>query len=145
MQNRRLESEIRLECKRFKEKWYSDKCTEIENLDENKNMQLMHEKVKELTDRKKNISTGSGRIMSKNRDLLFEKNAVKERWVQYIHDLYNDENHCITPDYIGDDGPSITQDEISEAIKKTKDRRATGIDEISIECIKVLKQLHWKF
>ena len=24
--------------------------------------------------------------MSKDGDLLFEKNAVKERWVQYIHD-----------------------------------------------------------
>ena len=30
----RLESKIRLECKRAKEKWYSDKCAEIENLEE---------------------------------------------------------------------------------------------------------------
>ena len=52
----------------------------------------MHEKVKELTDRKRNIRNGSGCIMSKDGELLFEKNAVKERWVQYIHDLYNDEN-----------------------------------------------------
>ena len=48
----RLESRIRLECKRAKEKWYSDKCAEIENLEKRKNMRLMHEKVKELTDRK---------------------------------------------------------------------------------------------
>ena len=70
-----------------KEKWYSDKCTAIENLEKRKNMQQMHEKVKELIDTKKNIRTGSGCIISKDRDLLFEKNAVKERWVQYIHDL----------------------------------------------------------
>ena len=31
----------------------SDKCTKIEKLEENKNMRLMHEKVKKLTDRKK--------------------------------------------------------------------------------------------
>jgi len=38
--------------------------------------------------------------------------------VQYIHDLYNDENRDIRPDYVADDGPSITQEEVSEAIKK---------------------------
>jgi hypothetical protein len=134
----RLESKIRLECKKAKEKWYSDTCTEIENLEKRKNMQLMHEKVKELTDRKKNIRTGNGCIMSKAGDLLFEKNAVKERWVQYIHDLYNDENRGIRPEYVGDDGPSITQDEVSEAIKKMKDKKATGVDEISTECLKGL-------
>ena len=41
--------------------------------------------------------------MSKDGDLLFETNAVKERWVQYIPDLYNDENRGIRPDYVGDD------------------------------------------
>ena len=58
---------------------------------------------------------------------------MKERWVQYIHDLYNDENRGIRPDYVGDDDPSITQDEVSEAIKKIKDRKATGVDEIHTE------------
>ena len=54
----------------------------------------MHEKVKELTDRRRNIRNGSG-IMSKDGELLFEKSAVKERWVQYIHDLYKDENEVL--------------------------------------------------
>ena len=95
-------------------------------------MRLKHEKVKELTDRKRNIRNGSGCIMSQDGDLLFEKNAVEERWVQYIHDLYNDENRSIRPDYVGDDDPSITQDEVSEAIKKMRDRKATGVDEIPL-------------
>ena len=55
-------------------------------------MRKIHEKVKKLTDRKRNIRNGSGCIMSKDGQPLFEKNAAKERWVQYIHDLYNDEN-----------------------------------------------------
>ena len=76
--------------------------------------------------------------MNKDGDLLFEKNAVTERWVQYIHDLYSDENCGIRPDYVGDDGPLITQDEVSEVIKKTKDRKATGVDEIPNECLKAL-------
>ena len=139
------ECEIRLKWKRAEEKWYSDKCAEIENLEKRKNMQLMHEKVKELTDRKKNIRTGSGCIMSKDGDLLFEKSTVKERLAQCIHDLYNDENRGIKQDYVGDDGPSITQDEVSEAIKKMKDWKAIGVDEIPIECIKLLIQLHRKF
>ena len=79
-----------------------------QNLEKRKNMRLMHEKVKELTDRKKNIRTGSGCIMSKDRDLLFENNAVKERLVQYIHDLYNDESSGIRQDYVGNVGPSFS-------------------------------------
>ena len=62
----RLESEIRWECKRGKAKWYSDKCAEIENPEEKKYMRIMHENIKELTDRKKNIRTGNGCIMSKD-------------------------------------------------------------------------------
>ena len=98
----------------------------------------MHEKVKELTDRKRNIRNGSGCIMRKDGELLFEKSAVKERWVQYIHNLYKDENRGIRPEYVGDDGPSITQDEVSEAIQKIKDRKATEVDEIPTECLKAL-------
>ena len=37
----------------------------------------MHEKVKELTDRKRNITNGSGCIMSKDGELLFEKSERK--------------------------------------------------------------------
>ena len=69
--------------------------------------------VKELIDGKKNIRTG-------------------------IHDLFNNEYRGTTPDYVGDDRPSITQDEVSEAIKKTKDRKTTGVDEIPTECLKAL-------
>ena len=63
---------------------------------------------------------------------------MKERWVQYIYELYNDENRGIRPHYVGDDGPSITQDEVSEAIKKMKNRKATGVDEIHTEFLKAL-------
>ena len=51
-----------------------------ENLEKRKNMRLMHEKVKEVTDGKKNIRTGSGFIMSKEGgDLIFKKNEVKKK------------------------------------------------------------------
>ena len=63
---------------------------------------------------------------------------MKERWVQYIHDLYKDEKRGIRPVYVGDDGPSITQEEVSETIKKMKDRKTTVVDEIPTECLKAL-------
>ena len=43
----------------------------------------MHEKVKELTDSKRNIRNDSGSIMSKDGELLFEKNAVKVGYSTY--------------------------------------------------------------
>ena len=39
----------------------------------------MHEKVKELTDRRKNIRNGSGCIMSKDGELLFEKKCCERK------------------------------------------------------------------
>ena len=45
---------IKKKCKEAKEKWYNDRCTEIEKLERNHNMRAMHQKVKELADRKKN-------------------------------------------------------------------------------------------
>ena len=75
-----------------------------------------------VTGRRRNIRNGSGCIMSKDGDLLFEKSVVKERWVQYIHDLYKNEKWGIRPDYVGDNGPSITQDEVSEGSHKEDER-----------------------
>ena len=51
----------------------------------------------------------------------------------------------IRPDYVGDDCPSVTQDEVSEVIKNIKDKEKTGVDEIPTECLTLLIQLHWKF
>ena len=51
-------------------------CRDRES-EEMKDMQLMHEKVKELTDRKKNIETGRGCIMSTKEDLLFEMRKMQ--------------------------------------------------------------------
>ena len=55
-----------------------------------------------------------------------------------IHDLYNNENRGIRPDYVEEYGSSITQDEVSAAIRKMKDRKATDINEIHTECLKAL-------
>jgi len=57
---------------------------------------------------------------------------------EYIPDLYSNENCGIRQNYLGDDGPLITQDEVSEAIIKVKDRKATGVGEISTQCPKAL-------
>ena len=129
---------IKQKCKEAKEKWYNDRCLEIEELEKNHNMRAMHQKVKELTDRKNEIKSGSSCIKDKNGDMLFEKDQVAERWVEYISELYADDNRPEKEIITEIEGPEILQSEVENAIKKLKSGKAPGIDEIRGEELKAL-------
>ena len=73
------------------EKWYNEQCEEIEELEKGYKMNKMHEKIKELTNRKHNVKTDSGCIKDKDGNLLFERDEIARRWTQYIKSLYSDQ------------------------------------------------------
>ena len=98
----------------------------------------MHQNVKELTDRKNEIKSGSSCIKDKNGDMLFEKDQVAERWVEYISELYADDNRPEKEIITEIEGPEILQSEVENAIKKLKSGKAPGIDEIRGEELKAL-------
>ena len=50
----------------------------------------MHRKVKILTDRKKNVNTASSCIRDEEGNMLFEREDVAKRWVEYVKKLYDD-------------------------------------------------------
>ena len=98
----------------------------------------LHKKVKELTDRKQGIKTNTGCVNSKDDQLLFEKQAVADRWVEYIKELYDDIDRGQKPETSGDSGPSILKDEVEAAIRKMKSGKAPGVDNILTEHLKAL-------
>ena len=58
-------------------------------------------------------------------------------WIEYIGELYAD-GRVTRPEINDDIGPSITSTEVKHAIKKLKNKKATGTDVIAAEMLKAL-------
>src|SRR5437899_10328634 len=69
------------------QKYYEDKCKEIEMLDK-AHSQLMYQKIKELRPKG---NRGLQTIRGKQGNVLMEKDEVMERWTEYVKELYRDE------------------------------------------------------
>ena len=69
---------------------FNKMCKEIEEL-EKKCPQKMHEKVKQMTSKKKkSVCSASGCIEAKDGTIIMETADILERWQEYIGDLFDD-------------------------------------------------------
>ena len=84
----KLKHLIQKQCREAKDKYYEDKCKEIEMLDK-VHSQLLYQKIKELRPKGNRMVQ---LIKSKQGKNLTEKEEVMERWAEYVEDLYKDEN-----------------------------------------------------
>ncbi|KAI5735640.1 hypothetical protein M8J77_020866 [Diaphorina citri] len=82
----------------------------------------------------KQIKSERGMVIRKEED-------IKYRWREYFEKLLNEENHrSIFEDGIPNHGitEEISRDEVAQALKKMKNGKSTGPDEISVEAWKCL-------
>src|SRR6184192_1270206 len=137
-QYKKLKQEIRKLCRQAKDKYYEDKCKEIEMLDK-AHGQLMYQKIKELRPKG---NRGLQTIKSKQGNVLMEKDEVMERWAEYVEELYKDENRGV--DDIIDMGQmenevyTICSEEIEAVIKDLPKGKACGSDNISAELLQCM-------
>lgn len=90
----RLNREIRNYCKKAKEEWFNDQCTEIEVLEKQFSTKEMQKKVKQT--RGQNTSGSSaGCIEDNNGNSLFDDEEIAQRWVEYVTELYDDDREPI--------------------------------------------------
>ena len=81
---RRVHIRIRNMCRAAKEEYLNRQCEETEEL-ENRNVQIMHEKVKAVVNKKKwHISSC---IKYEDGNVLMEQDQIKKRWTEYINSL----------------------------------------------------------
>jgi Reverse transcriptase (RNA-dependent DNA polymerase) len=105
----------------------------------------VYSKVRQLQKRKCKSGT---EIKDKDGNLLKDEDQIRNRWKEYIEELYVEEN---VPSGIemsdntqqasnnaDEQGPSILKEEIRRAIKEMKLRKAEGIDGIPAEFLKAL-------
>ena len=56
--------------------------------------------------------------------------------------LFNDENRGILEEQNTETGPSITTEEVANAIRKLKNNKAAGPDEVYADVLKLIEQQH---
>jgi hypothetical protein len=116
-----LNKEIQAACKNAKEKWMTDKCKRIEDLQKDHRFKEMYDNIKEITNGKRK-QKGGGCITDKNGNVLFERTKILDRWAEYIGELYNDDRGD-KPVCESIEGPQIIESEIIQAIREMKNTR----------------------
>ena len=98
----------------------------------------MHNKVKELTSRSTKKKAG-GCIKDKNGNILFNREEMAARWVEYITELYEDHREQV-PKFEVTSGASVVKEEIQKALESVKDGKAAGPDELPAEALEALDE-----
>ena len=142
---RKLNNELRRKTDKARSSWWKKTCEEIETLDKLGKHDLMYSKVRQVTSRG-HQSEGKS-VNDKHGRLLVEPDEIKDRWTEYIEELYNKRGKpdstqipLENEDTINDDnkGPPVLKSEITEAIRYMKQGKSPGIDMIPAELIKAL-------
>ena len=127
------DKKVRMKCKEAKEKYMNDQCEEIESL-QKRNISLMYNKLRTMYKRKTRAANNA--IKSKSGKIMFEKEDIKKRWVEYIEELFDDNSRPDRPvDNPELDGHSILESEVKAALRSMKNNKAPGNDNITKEMI----------
>lgn len=135
---REIHGKIKTKIRDAKEKWLSDKCTEIEQYEKRYDYHNMHKKIKEMTNKRKynNLTTG---IYDYNGNLISEPTEILKVWKKYVEVLFDSDRPNDPPIQPTEmTGPSILKSEVEKAIMSLKNNKAPGPDNIHGEILKIL-------
>jgi len=132
---RRLNNELRRTTDKAKENWWKEQCEELEELEKKGRNELIYQKVKSLTNKRTRNTTKV--IKDKQGKELTDPKEKENLWKECIEELYDKE--CkptedqldLGPCIEDQEGPHIMKSEFEEALKKFKNKKAEGIDDIS--------------
>ena len=90
-----LNKEISNYCRLPKENWLNEQCREAEDLERQFRTKEMYQNIKQITNKSK-TNMNIGCIKDRNGNILFDKEKIAERWVDYIMELYNDNREPVS-------------------------------------------------
>lgn len=85
--------------------------------------------------------------MDSDDNIIIETDKKLTRWKEYMEELFgdgNNENTDNVPTVVDEEGPTITQDEVGSAIKRLKNNKTAGPDQIHGEVLKLLDREQMK-
>lgn len=133
-----VQKAIRRKIREAKEKWLSEKCIEIEELDKKYDSFNLHRKIKEMTGHRK--STHSHILKDSEGNIIGDTKEKIKEWTKYIQQLFHDNRADLTVNQTNETGPPIIKEEVIYAIRNSKGDKAMGPDEIPIELIKLIDE-----
>src|SRR6478735_3722092 len=122
-------------CREAKDKYFEDKCKEIEVLDK-MHSQLLFKKVKDLQPRGNRVQQV---IKDKAGKSIMEKEDILKRWAEYVEELYEDKKRGEAD--MGDlvnEVYEISSEEIRNVINELPKEKACGEDNISAELLQCM-------
>ena len=136
---KQIHNEIRLQIRIAKEDFYKKKCDEIEELQMKHDSFNVHKKVKELagTQKRKQPST----LYNSEGKIITELEERLKAWWRYVNELFTDERQ--EPNLRNgqeDEGPEITKDEVIYALKRMRNGKSPGPDELPVELLKLIEE-----
>ena len=134
---RKLSSEDQLKCERDKSEYINQLCQELQDQSSHNNSRELFRCVKNLTSK---TTARLAIIKDEFGKVLTESDEIKNCRKNYCENLYaSQEETKHTPEKLppcGDDEPDILLSEVQKAIKKLKNQKAPGIDDIPSELLK---------
>ena len=125
-----INKEINKDCREAKEKYYQEKCEELERLDRI-NSPNFYKKVGDMKKKKRQVKIG---IKDKNKNLILDEEKILRRWEEYVEkELYNDNRGNKPEITITEEKVKIDETEIRDIVKKLKSGKAPGVDTIHTE------------
>lgn len=141
---RKINNDLRRETDRAREEWWKNQCQELEQLHLHGRSDLVYNKIKSLCGLERGQKSAKG-ITSGTGQLLTDPEDIKERWKQYLEQLYAkdekpEEIVLEKEELVLEDskGPEIMLSEVEKAIRGLSSGKAVGTDDIPAEMFKVL-------
>ena len=134
---RSLNRNIMKKCTEAKTKWYEERCQEMEELQRRNNVREMHVEIKSMMKQHKKRKTNIMSIKNRHGKYCEDKEEMENEWIEYISRLYTEPNQQ-TEIVINakESAPKIEMWELENAIRKARNNKATGEDQISVDLIK---------
>lgn len=135
-QYRSLCEDIQRECRKDKSRYYENLCQEIEAHSNGNHIKDLFQKIKELT---RNFKPKAQAVVDAQGCLKTELEEVLEVWRHYCEGLYkDDETEDAAVGAVNGCGEDILVSEVVKAINNLKINKATGLDTIPAEVLKLL-------
>ena len=133
---KKLSKEIKKQCKEAKNAHMISEILEIERLEDENDTFSMYKRMKHLT--RKQITKSKG-INNDKGEWLTSPEDITKRWKQYLDHLYRLNGEHLKPeDKYTDDNPTIIMIEFQAALKKLRNNKCVGCDQVPIEALRCL-------
>ena len=135
-----INRKIRKEMTKAEEQWLIEQCETVEKEFNRGNSKEAYSTIKKIT---KVEQPRTSVIEDKEGNVLTESSAVLNRWTEYCKELYNHKLNVNKDDLkktekrlSNSENTQILREEVEEAVKKMKNGKSPGVDNIPGELIK---------